>query len=90
MPDLQKYYLFKQTETTMKTKPNPKLIAALVAIFALPALVAFVLAIAYIPLFADVLLFVSGVLFALFTYKATLWFIAHWDGFKEMVKDMWK
>lgn len=74
----------------MKTKPNHKLIAALVAIFAPPALVAFVLAIAYIPLFADVLLFVSGVLFALFTYKATLWFMEHWDSFKEMIKDMWK
>lgn len=74
----------------MKTKPNPKLIAAIAAIFAPPALVAFVLDIAYIPLFADMLLFVSGVLFALFTYKATLWFMEHWDGFKGMVKDMMK
>lgn len=74
----------------MKTKPNPKLIAALAAIFAPPALVAFVLAVAYVLLFAHVLLFVTGALFALFIYKATLWFIDHWDGFKEMVKDMMK
>ena len=74
----------------MKTKPNPKLIAALAAIFAPPALVAFVLAIAYVPLFAHVIMFVTGTLFVLFIYKATLWFIDHWDGFKEMVKDMMK
>ena len=74
----------------MKTKPNHKLIAALAAIFAPPALVAFVLAVAYVPMFTYVLLFVMVALFALFIYKATLWFMDHWDGFKEMVKDMWK
>ena len=74
----------------MKTKPNPKLIATLAAILAPPALVAFVLDIAYVPLFAHVLLFVTGALFVLFIYKATLWLIDHWDGFKEMVKDMMK
>lgn len=74
----------------MKRKPNPKLVAAIAAIIVPPAIVAFAWAMAYVPMFTYVLLFVMGALFALFIYKVTLWFMEHWDGFKEMIKDMRK
>lgn len=90
MPDLQKYYLFRQTETTMKTKPNPKLIAALAAIFAPPALVAFAWALTHTMLLRLLIVLIMLFIFSFTAYKATLWLMEHWDGFKEMVKDMWK
>ena len=74
----------------MKTKPNHKLIAALAAIFAPPALVAFVWALTHTVLLRLLIVLIMLFIFAFTTYHFTLWFIDHWDGFKEMVKDMMK
>lgn len=69
----------------MKTR-NTKLIAAFAAIIVPSAIVAFAWAIVYVPVFRLVLLL--PILWVL--YRMMLYITNHWDGFKEMIKDMWK
>ena len=74
---------------TMKIR-HPKLVAAIAAITAPPAIVAFAWAIAYVPIFRLVMFLPLLYLLGWLSYRMAIWFITHWDGFKEMVKDMWK